>query len=84
MRPMSASFGAVIFNLTGKAVSGRLRETPATRSVVVLVMERARKRDRNAGSSEDSVDVILLDRPMMRLPDGFGEIRVGTASDVQS
>ena len=51
---------------------------------MVLVMERARKRDRNAGSSEDSVDVILLDRPMMRLPDGFGEIRVGTASDVQS
>ena len=50
----------------------------------MLVMERARKRDRNAGSSEDSVDVILLDRPMMRLPHGFGEIRVGTASDVQS
>lgn len=74
----------MIFNLTGKAAFGWLRETPVTRSVVVLVMERARKRDRNVGSSGDAVDVILLSRPMGRLPDGFGGIRVDTALDVQS
>ena len=50
----------------------------------MLVMERARKRDRNVGSSGDAVDVILLNRLMGRLPDGFGGIRVDTALDVQS
>jgi hypothetical protein len=84
IQPTSASFGAVIFMPTGKAVPGRLRETPAARSVVVLVMERARKRDRHVGSSADTADDIVVNGSMRRLPDSRGEIRVGAARDVRS
>lgn len=84
MWPTLASFGAVTIILTGKAVLGRLREAPATRSVVVLVMERARKRDRSVGSSVDTADDIVANGAMMRLPDSLGEIPTGTAQGIRS
>lgn len=74
----------MIFILTGKAAPGRLRETLATRSVVVLVMERARVRDRNVGSSENTADVIVLNGSIGRLPGGLGATRLGAAAGTRS
>jgi len=50
----------------------------------VLVMERARERDRHVRSSADTADDIVVNGSMRRLPDSRGEIRVGAAWAVRS
>ena len=50
----------------------------------MLVMERARERDRHVRSSADTADDIVVNGSIRRLPGSRGEIRVGAARDVRS